>query len=55
MVSYCQASSDPGQKQYYRAVGLAKGRNNSLCVLELLERPNSWEIGGLTVTALNGM
>lgn len=49
LVSYCQASSDKGQKQYYRAVGLARRKNNSCCVPEPLEHPNSWEIGGPSV------
>lgn len=53
-VSLCQASSDQGQKQYYIAVGLAKRKNNSCCVLEPLEHPNSWEIGGLSVAPVNG-
>lgn len=53
LVSLCQTSSHCRQKQYYRAVGLAK-KNNSSCVLGPLEDPNSWEIGGLPVAQLNG-
>lgn len=49
LVSLCQTSSDCRQKQYYRAVGLAKKRNNSSCVPAPLEHPNSWDIGGLSV------
>lgn len=51
---HCQASSARGQKQHYRAVCPAKRRNNSCCVSEPLEHPNSWEIEGLSVKPLNG-
>lgn len=33
---------------------LAKRKNNSSCVPEPLEHPNSWEIGGQSVASLNG-
>lgn len=49
LVSLCQASSDQGQKQYYRAVCLSKRKNNNRCVPKPLEHPNSWEVGGLSV------
>lgn len=49
LVSLCQASSDQGQKQYYRAVCLSNRKNNNRCVPKPLEHPNSWEVGGLSV------
>lgn len=54
LVSHCQPRPDQGQKQYYGAVGQANRKNNSFCVWEPLEHPNSWEIGGLTLAPLNG-
>lgn len=49
LVPLCQARSDQGQKQYYRAVGLSKKKNNSCCVPKPLEHHNSWAVGGLSV------
>lgn len=53
LVSLCQTSSVSGQKLHYRAVGLAKRRNNSSCVLDPWEHPSSWEIRGPSVAPLN--
>lgn len=53
LVSLCQAGSNQGQKQYYGAVGLLRGRTIAP-VCEPLEHPNSWEIGGLSVAPLHG-
>lgn len=49
-MSLCQGGANHAQKQHYRAVALAKKENNSSCVPEPLEHPNSWEIGGLSVS-----